>query len=62
MSRRARGRYDILVPLGEGYIRFTSDKMRSLSAEEIVVRLREYLVYIENAIAAEATPKPEGTE
>ncbi len=51
---RVRGRFDILVPFEDGaYVRFTSDKRRSLSAAEIVASLRKYLTAIEDGIEAE---------
>lgn len=52
---KVRGRFDILVPFGDGdaYVRFTSDKTRSLSAQEILDCLREYVGYLENGIEAE---------
>ena len=53
---KPRGRFDILVVFddGEYYVRFTSDKTRSLPAAEIAACLREYAGYIENGIQAEA--------
>lgn len=38
-----RGRFDIVVPFGGGYLRLTSDKTRSLTADEIAEELRDLL-------------------
>lgn len=53
---KPRGRFDILVTWGDdgAYVRFTSDKTRSLPATEIVKCLREYIDMIEAGIEAEA--------
>ncbi len=53
---KVRGRFDILVPFkdGQAYVRFTSDKTRSLPADEILKCLKEYIGYLENGIKAEA--------
>lgn len=49
--RRVRGRFDVLIPLGTGYVRITSDKDKSLTREEITQHLREWLDRIERANA-----------
>lgn len=60
---RLRGRFDIVCVWGDAYVRFTSDKTRSLPPAEIVTCLRKYIVYIEAGIAADqakATQKKAG--
>jgi hypothetical protein len=55
---RARGRFDIVAVFEDGaYLRFTSDKTRSVSAAEMVDRLREYANYIERGVKAEQKAK-----
>ena len=51
---RKRGRFDIVcVFAGGGYVRFTSDKTRSMPAAEMVTKLREYAGYLEAGVKAE---------
>ncbi len=52
--RKKRGRFDIVAVFESGgWIRATSDKSRSISAQELVTTLREQLRMIEAGIKAE---------
>jgi hypothetical protein len=46
-----RARFDILAVFDTAYVRFTSDKTRSLPPEEIVACLRKYADAVEHGIA-----------
>jgi hypothetical protein len=51
---KARGRFDIVCVFeGGGYLRITSDPKRSLSAAEIVAKLRKYANELEVGVRAE---------
>jgi hypothetical protein len=52
VSGRARGRFDVVFAFKDGYVRYTSDKTRSLPAAEVVKQLREFFRYIDKGIAA----------
>jgi hypothetical protein len=53
MSGRARGRFDVVFSFSDGYVRYTSDKTRSLPAAEVVKQLREFCRHVDKGIAAE---------
>lgn len=53
---KPRGRFDILAVFGTAYVRFTSDKTRSLPPAEIVACLRKYADAIEQGIAGSLAP------
>jgi hypothetical protein len=60
MAFHPRGRFDILCVLDESgaYIRFTSDKKRSLPREEIIAALKEYIAILEAPEAEGAKGEP----
>ena len=56
---RGRGRFDIVSELAGGaYVRFSSDKARSLSRREMIDELYKILILLEDAEAEGRTTEP----
>lgn len=53
MRFKPRGRFDLMFVFDDGAsLRITSQKTRSLSAQEVVTRLREHCDHVEQGLAA----------
>lgn len=53
MRGKARGRFDVWFVFGDGYVRFTSNKDRSLSPQEVIDQLTGFFPNIRKGIAAQ---------
>lgn len=52
MSKKARGRFDVVFVFGDGYVRFTSDAKRSLTPQEVIDELTRFFPNVRKGIIA----------